>query len=74
VTLKLEGRLIGPWVDELRAACEAHLQTSGRLRLDFAGVSYADREGVSLLVRLRGRGVEMANCSTFLAEELKAAS
>lgn len=72
VSLKLEGRLIGPWVEELRETCDAHLKISRRLKLDFAGVSYADRAGVSLLMKLRASGVEMVNCSPFLAEELKA--
>lgn len=71
VTLKLEGRLVGPWVEELRATCEAHLQAAHRLKLDFAGVSYADRAGVALLVNLSKRRVEIMNCSPFLAEELK---
>lgn len=73
VTLKLEGRLIGPWVEELREACETHLQASRRVKLDFTDVSYADRDGVALLVKLRQNGVEIINCSVFLAEELKAA-
>ena len=72
VTLKLEGRLIGPWVSELRVTCENHLSNAGRLKLDFADVSYADRSGVALLIDLRERGVELVNCSSFLAEELKA--
>ena len=72
VILKLEGRLIGPWVEELRETCDARLKTSRRLKLDFADVSYADRAGVSLLMKLRASGVEMMNCSPFLAEELKA--
>jgi len=34
VTLTLEGRLIGPWVDELRMACKRTLDTSASLTLD----------------------------------------
>ena len=71
-TLKLEGRLVGPWVIQLRDICEAHLAQQHRVKLDFADVTYADRSGVSLLINLRASGVELVNCSPFLAEELKA--
>jgi len=71
VTLKLEGRLIGPWVNQLRETCESHLAEKRSIKLDFADVSYADRGGVQLLMNLRTRGVEFVNCSPFLAEELK---
>jgi ABC-type transporter Mla MlaB component len=74
VTLKLEGRLIGPWVGELRTTCEECLRTARRVNLDFAGVSYADREGVALMVTLRERGVGITNCAPFLAAELLAHS
>jgi ABC-type transporter Mla MlaB component len=71
VTLKLEGRLIGPWVDELGAACEAQLRNSRRLMLDVSDVSYADRAGMALLVTLKQRGIELVNCPPLLAAELK---
>ena len=72
MTLKLEGRLVGAWVSQLRDICEAHLAQAQRLKLDFTDVTYADRNGVLLLLNLRASGVELVNCSAFLAEELKA--
>ena len=72
VTLKLEGRLIGPWVEALRDVCENRLQDGRRWQLDCTDVSYADRAGVFLLLKLQAHGVELMNCSSFLAEELKA--
>jgi len=72
VILKLEGRIIGPWVNELRDTCESYLKSQRPVKLDFTDVSYADRGGVSLLMKLQVRGVELVNCSPFLAEELKA--
>jgi ABC-type transporter Mla MlaB component len=71
-TLKLEGRLVGPWVIQLREICEAQLAQARRVKLDFTDVTYADRSGVLLLLNLRASGVELVNCSPFLAEELKA--
>ncbi len=73
-TLKLEGRLIGPWVQQLRETCEARLAGARRVRLDLTDLAYADRSGVSLLIDLRAHGAELVNCSPFLAEELKSAA
>ena len=71
VTLKLEGRVVGPWVGELRQVCEA-LLTEGRvLRLDLADVTFADADGVEVLSSLKSRGVRFTNCSPFVEEQLK---
>ena len=72
-TLKLEGRLIGPWVDELKNACERYLTAKQSIILDFADVTFADRTGLALLRRLRARGVRWVNCSPFLEAELRTA-
>jgi anti-anti-sigma regulatory factor len=71
VLLKLEGRLIGPWVAELKNACQRHLDANRPVCLDFADVTFADRDGLSLLLRLRGQGAKFLNCSGFLEEELR---
>lgn len=69
--LHLEGRLVGPWVEELRRSCEAALATSTAVALDLAEVSFVDHTGVALLRGLGGRGVAFMNCSGFLREQLK---
>ena len=66
-TLKLEGKLLGPWVAELRQACAATTVAPAQLSLDLSAVSYADSAGVSLLCALRRQGVRLAPCSGFLA-------
>jgi ABC-type transporter Mla MlaB component len=71
VTLKLEGRLIGPWVEQLRETCEGLIAQQKRVQLDFTDVAFADRRGVALLMNLQIRGVTLLNCSPFLAEELR---
>lgn len=73
VTLKLEGRLIGPWVAELKRTCEQHLTEKRTIHLDFADVTFADRAGLALLLRLRAQGIRLVNCSPFLEEELRTA-
>jgi hypothetical protein len=71
VTLKLEGRVIGPWIAELKNACDPFLAAKSSINLDFADVSFADHAGIALLLRLRAQGVKFLNCSPFLEEELR---
>ncbi|PYM54313.1 MAG: hypothetical protein DMD79_24795 [Candidatus Rokuibacteriota bacterium] len=74
-TLRLEGQVIGPWVDELRRACEGILAVTGTtLTLDVAGVSFVALDGVTLFGRLIDRGVAVVNSSPFVAEQLKVTS
>jgi anti-anti-sigma regulatory factor len=72
--LRLEGRVIGPWVEELRRSCERALTNTSRTTLDFANVSFVDRDGVALVRSLRRRQVALVNCSPFVTEQLKAAT
>jgi len=71
VTLKLEGRVVGPWVGELRQVCELILSQDRRLKLDLAEVSFADADGMVTLTNLKSRGVTVTNCSPFVEEQLK---
>lgn len=68
VTLKLDGRIVGQWVATLEVECSRVLQGSKRLVLDFAGVTFIDRDGVSLLKKVRGERVRLVNCSLFVKE------
>jgi len=58
-TLVVEGKLAGPWVDELRAAAESALERSARLELHLAGIRFATPEGARLLEELLARGVSI---------------
>jgi len=72
-TLKLEGRIAGSTVEELRRVCEESLTDSDhtKLVLDLADVSFLDPEGIELIHHLRHRNVILTNYSAFLAELLK---
>src|SRR5262245_10864639 len=72
VTLKLEGRVVGLWVEELRHICAALMQNGCSLELDLAGVSYVDESGLELLANLQRRTVKLTQLSPFLSELLKA--
>ena len=71
VVLKLEGRLVGPWVEELNRAYEKHSERNQPVELNLADVSYVDRSGVTLLQSLKLKNVRFQGCSPFVAEELK---
>ena len=70
--LRLEGRVAGPWVIELWTACEKVIGEGKALALNLAGVSFLDSAGVTLLTKVRCRGIQLAECSPFVAEQLKA--
>ena len=72
VTLRAEGRLTGPWVEELRTACDVHSSPDEvQLCLELGDISFADAAGVELLKELRNRGVSLVRTTPFLAEQLK---
>lgn len=73
-TLSLEGRVIGPWVDELRQSCERILATGASLTLDLSEVAFVERSGVRLLQNLVDGGVTVVNCPAFVCEQLRALS
>lgn len=70
-TLKLEGSVAGPWVEELRAVAHAWLARGSALRLDVSGVGYVDREGAILLRELNRRPVQIDGYSSFISELLR---
>lgn len=73
-TLRLEGRVIGPWVDELERSCEQVLAGGHALTLDVADVAFVEPRGARLLKALLARGVAVENCPAFVSEQLKALS
>ena len=71
ITLRLEGRLSGPWVSELGKACEKALREGNALVLNLAEVSFLDNTGIDLLTNLQHRGIKLVDCSMFVREQLK---
>lgn len=72
VRLRVEGRVMGGWVEELRRSCEVHALCDGiRLTLDLADVSFVDAAGIELLKELRSRCVTLLSPSPFVTEQLK---
>lgn len=70
VILRLEGKLIGPWVNELKSNCAIVREERRQLLLEMAEVSFVDRSGIALLRVLQESGVELAGCLPLISEEL----
>jgi hypothetical protein len=68
-SIKLEGKLLEPWVDEVRQLCAA---TDGAAlpRLDLAGLTFVDAAGARLLHELAMHGVQIESCAPYVAELL----
>jgi anti-anti-sigma regulatory factor len=73
LSLKLEGRLEGPWVEVLRRTwTDAITHDKGqKVSLDFGGVSFADSEGRQLLLTMQKKGVALTKLSGFMRETLE---
>jgi hypothetical protein len=69
-TFKLEGKLLGPWVDELRNVCTQPLDRAEQVGLDLAAVTFVNAAGAKLLRELIRRGIIVTRCSAFVAELL----
>jgi ABC-type transporter Mla MlaB component len=77
VVLRVEGRITGCWVEELRRTCAAHAFAAHtfadevQLSLELSKVSFADAAGIALLKELRSRGADLIRPTPFVAEQLK---
>jgi len=72
VKIRVEGRVAGRWVEELRRSCTVHGLNDGvQLTLDLADVSFIDADGIEALKDLRSRCVKLISPSSFVAEQLK---
>jgi ABC-type transporter Mla MlaB component len=69
-TLRLEGKLRGPWVPEFARSYEELQCSPDHLRLDLSAVTFVDGPGVALLRDLLARGVTLSACSGLVAELL----
>ena len=67
--IKLEGKLLEPWVDEVRRLFAA--ADGARLpRLELAGLMFVDAAGARLLRELLERGAQLESCAPYVAELL----
>ncbi len=85
VVLRVEGRIVGWWAEELRRTCAAHAFAAHtfaahafadevQLSLELSNVSFADAAGIALLKELRSLGADLIRPTPFIAEQLKEGS
>ena len=71
VTLRLDGRVTGQWVELFRESAESEIEEGLRLTLDLGNISFIDCEGLALIKSLVQRGVQPLNVPFFVVEQLR---
>jgi ABC-type transporter Mla MlaB component len=71
IQLRVEGSLVGAWVDELRLQTEAAFSQAKTLSLDLERLWFVDSHGAKLLRDLARQNVAQLNCSAFIDQQLK---
>lgn len=66
VTLRLEGRLTGVWVDELAREVERAMSGRATVTLNLDGLSFADHRGVALIRGAIERGARTRGGTEFI--------
>jgi hypothetical protein len=69
-TLKLQGKLLGPWIGELASACGMTQVPADRVHLDLSDLTFVDAAGARFLELLILDGARVVACSGFVAELL----
>jgi ABC-type transporter Mla MlaB component len=71
IQFQLEGKLVGPWVEELQRLSDEALSHQKAVSLDLEKVWFVDPRGVTLLRDLARKQVSQFNCSQFVTQQLK---
>ena len=73
VEFALEGKIVGPWVDELQRLSQDALARNKSISLNLENVWFVDARGAALLRDLAGKQVSQLNCSQFVRQQVKEA-
>lgn len=71
IEFALEGKIVGPWVDELRRLSNDALSQNKSVSLNLENVWFVDARGAALLRDLAERQVSQHHCSQFVRQQLK---
>ena len=71
ITLQLDGRVTGQWVELLRESAKSVLDQGAMLNIDLKNISYVDCEGIALMKDLIRLGARHINPPLFVAEQIK---
>jgi len=69
-TLKVEGKLLAPWLDDFQTAVSNDSSTVP-ISLDLSGVTFVDTAGLEVLAAMIRRGLVVSSCSNFVAALLQ---
>jgi ABC-type transporter Mla MlaB component len=58
-SLELEGKLAGPWVQELEGCWQEIARSERSVRVLLGGVTFIDTKGRQLLIEMHRRGAEL---------------
>ncbi len=72
ITFKLEGKLVGEWVEEAWRTFQAHSDHGARRRLDLSELTFVDGRGARLLRDLVESGATIVACTNFVSEVIHA--
>jgi ABC-type transporter Mla MlaB component len=70
ITLQLDGRVTGQWVELLRESAQSLLEEAMRVTLDLENICFIDCEGIVLIKSLMDHGVRQINAPLFVAEQI----
>jgi ABC-type transporter Mla MlaB component len=65
-TLILEGKLLKPWIEALRAELAANSTPGVTARIDLAALSFLDAAGAKQLLELERQGFELSGASVLI--------
>ncbi len=71
ITLQLDGRVSGQWVELLRETAESALDAGMTLFMDLKNITFIDCDGIALIRNLIERGVRHANAPLFVADQIR---
>jgi len=66
-TLRIEGRIVGEWVDELSRSVADAQSTTDRIVLDLSQVTFVDAIGAVFLRSAAAHGADVVNSSDFVS-------
>ncbi len=71
IQLRVEGWLVGAWVEELRLQSQTAFSKAKSLTLDLEKLWFVDADGAALLRDLAEKNVAQLNCSPFIGQQVK---
>ena len=64
ILLKLEGKLLEPWIEELQRSINGFTKT---IKLDLSALTFADAAGMHVLADLIRNGATVSSCSGYIS-------